>query len=49
MRRDILETAKMLILSQQREKDGDQIGDLVSKISDMEAKLELLMKAVIKK
>jgi len=47
VRKDILENAKMLILQQQRENsDGQE--SLLAKISDLEKKIDLILRTILK-
>ena len=48
VRKDILENAKMLILQQQRENCDGRDGSLLAKISDLENKIDLILRTVIK-
>merc|ERR1719394_2023002 len=46
VRRDILETAKMLILSQQRDEENNSNTTVLNKISELEAKIDNLLKSI---
>ena len=48
VRKDILENAKMLILQQQRENSEGQDSGLLAKISDLESKIDLILRSIIK-
>ena len=46
VRKDILETAKMLILDQQRDEKEDTSSEIIEKIRELEVKLDLILKSV---
>ena len=46
VRKDILETAKMLILSQQRDEENNSNTTVLNKISELEAKIDNLLKSI---
>merc|ERR1712029_883353 len=46
VRKDILETAKMLILSQQRDEENNSNTTVLNKISELEVKIDNLLKSI---